>query len=197
MIELIPAIALFGFAAAITPGPNNIMLTASGSAFGFTRSIPHMLGIAIGFPLLVVAIGLGLGEILVRFPAVHTVLKYAGAAYLLYLAWRIAQAGSADGGAANARPLNFLEAVGFQWINPKAWVISLSAIPAFTTVGGNYHAEILVISLVMGIVALPTLVIWCLFGVGIRQLIRSPRSARVVNLALAGLVALSVVLLFI
>lgn len=197
MIELIPAIAMFGFACAVTPGPNNVMLTASGSAFGFTRSIPHMSGIVIGFPLMVLAVGLGLGEIFIRYPQVHLAVKYIGAAYLLYLAWRIAQAGGSGDEAAGGRPLGFVEAAAFQWVNPKAWVITLSALPAFTTVGGNYYAEAGLISLVMAAVTVPAVVVWCLFGVAIRQLVRSPEMARIVNLTLAGLVALSVLLLFV
>ena len=142
MIEIILPIALFGLVSAATPGPNTIMLTASGSAFGFQRTLPHILGITLGFPLMVFAIGLGVGEIFTRYPQVHLVLKYVGAAYLLYLAWRIAQSGRPNAGEAKARPLNFLEAAGFQWVNPKAWMIAVSAIPAFTTIGGHYYAEL-------------------------------------------------------
>ena len=98
MIELILPATIFGLVAAVTPGPNNIMLTASGSAFGFRRSVPHMLGIIIGFPVLFLAVGLGLGEIFTTYPKLHLALKYAGAAYLFYLAWRIAQAGRPDSG---------------------------------------------------------------------------------------------------
>ncbi|MGF1621316.1 MAG: LysE family translocator [Rhodomicrobiaceae bacterium] len=94
---------------------------------------------------MVIAVGLGLGEIFTRYPQVHLVLKYLGAAYLLYLAWRIAQAGRPDGASADARPLTFFEAAAFQWVNSKAWMIALGAIPAFTTVGGNYHAELALI----------------------------------------------------
>jgi threonine/homoserine/homoserine lactone efflux protein len=197
MIDTILAIALFGFVAAATPGPNNVMLTASGSAFGFVRTLPHVTGIVVGFPLMVIAVGLGLGEIFTRYPQVHLILKYLGAAYLLYLAWRIAQAGRPDGGSADARPLTFLEAAAFQWVNPKAWMIALSAIPAFTTVGGDYHAELALIGIVFFVVSIPSAIIWCLFGVGIRRLIRSSQTARIVNLALAAIVALSVILLFI
>lgn len=189
-------IAMFALASSFTPGPNNIMLTASGSAFGFRRSVPHMLGITVGFPIMVFAVGLGLGEIFARYPQIHLALKIGGAAYLLYLAWRIAQAGQADGGSANARPLTFLEAAGFQWVNPKAWMMALSSIPAFTTVGGNYHAELTLICAVFALITIPSTAAWCLFGVGIRQLIRTPETARIVNLGLAALVALSILLLF-
>jgi len=197
MIDAILPIALFALAASITPGPNNIMLTASGSAFGFRRSLPHMIGITIGFPLMVFGVGLGLGEIFSRYPQAHLVLKYLGAAYLLYLAWRVATAVQSDGGEADGQPLTFLEAAAFQWVNPKAWMMATSAIPAFTTVGGNYHAELLVICAIFAALCIPSCAAWCLFGVAIRQLIRTPETARIVNFGLAGLVAMSIVLLFI
>src|SRR5512138_3654126 len=163
MIELIIPVTIFAIVAAFSPGPNNIMVTASGSAFGFRRSIPHLLGVTFGFPLLLLAVGLGLGEILQSNPQVHLFLKYAGAAYLLYLAWRIAQAGRPDEGAAKARPLTFFEAAAFQWVNIKAWMIGLSAVPAFTTVGGNYYLELGVIMLIFGLMTIPSLSVWCMF----------------------------------
>ncbi|WP_088348390.1 MULTISPECIES: LysE family translocator [Rhodomicrobium] len=196
MFDTLLPLTLFALASSVTPGPNNVMLTASGAAFGFRRSLPHMLGITIGFPVMIFAVGLGLGTIFIRYTQVHLALKLVGAAYLLYLAWRVAQAGQPDGGDANARPLSFLEAAAFQWVNPKAWMMAVSSIPAFTTVGGNYYAELLVICLVFAVITVPTCTLWCLFGVAIRQLIRTPGTARIVNLSLAGLVALSIVLLF-
>lgn len=196
MFEMFFPLMVFGLAQAATPGPNNVMLTASGNAFGFRRSIPHMLGITIGFPVMIYAVGLGLGEIFTRYPQVHLALKYFGAAYLLYLAWRIAQSGQLDGDDANGRPLTFLEAAAFQWVNPKAWIMAVSSIPAFTTPGGNYYLELLGISLIFALVCVPSCILWCLFGVAIRSLIRTPETARMVNYGLAALVALSVVLLF-
>jgi threonine/homoserine/homoserine lactone efflux protein len=197
MFELLIPLTLFALAGTITPGPNNVMLTASGASFGFRRTLPHMLGITIGFPVMVVAVGLGLGEVFTRYPQLHLALKYAGAAYLLYLAWRIAQASGPDSGEAGGKPLTFLEAAGFQWVNPKAWMLAVSSIPAFTTVGGNYYAELAVIALVYGAICLPSCAAWCMFGVAIRRLVSSPGAARVVNLVLAATVAASVALLFI
>lgn len=196
MIELIIPVTIFGLVAAGTPGPNNIMLTASGSAFGFRRTVPHMLGIIVGFPVLFLAVGLGLGEIFQTCPIIHLILKYVGAAYLLYLAWRIAQAGRSNSGETRARPLTFLEAAAFQWVNAKAWMIVLSAIPAFTTIGGDYYAELALMSVIFTIVTLPSVTVWCMFGVAIRRLIQTEKTARIVNLILAGLVALSVLFLF-
>lgn len=196
MLEMILPLTVFGLASAVTPGPNNVMLTASGSAFGFRRSIPHMVGITIGFPVMVFAVGLGLGEIFTRYPQVHLALKYIGAAYLLYLAWRVAQSGQPNGDDADGRPLTFLEAAAFQWVNPKAWIMAVSSIPAFTTPGGNYYLELLIISAIFALVCIPACTAWCLFGVAIRRLIRTPETARIVNFGLAVLVALSIGLLF-
>ena len=197
MFELLLPLTLFAIAGTVTPGPNNVMLTASGSAFGFRRTLPHMLGITIGFPIMVFAVGLGLGEMFTRYPSLHLALKYIGAAYLLYLAWRIAQASGPENGEASGRPLTFLEAAGFQWVNPKAWMLAVSSIPAFTTVGGNYYAELAVIGAVYAAICFPSCAAWCMFGVAIRRLVSSPGAARVVNLLLAAAVAASVVLLFI
>jgi threonine/homoserine/homoserine lactone efflux protein len=197
MYELLIPLILFALAGTATPGPNNVMLTASGASFGFRRTVPHMLGITVGFPVMVMAVGLGLGEVFIRYPQLHLALKYAGAAYLLYLAWRIAQAGGPDEGDATAKPLTFLEAAGFQWINPKAWMLAVSSIPAFTTIGGNYYAELAIIGLVYAAICMPSCAAWCMFGVAIRRLVSSPGAARVVNLLLAATVAASVVLLFI
>ncbi|MFM8614006.1 MAG: LysE family translocator, partial [Alphaproteobacteria bacterium] len=117
--------ALIGFAltTSCTPGPNNAMLTASGANFGFRRAVPHMLGIILGFPAMVLAIGLGLGTVFTALPWLHLALKYVGAAYMLYLAWRIATAGRGKGAGA-AKPIGFFEAAGFQWVNPKAWIMA-------------------------------------------------------------------------
>jgi threonine/homoserine/homoserine lactone efflux protein len=197
MQDIIIPLTLFALAGTVTPGPNNVMLTASGASFGFRRSVPHMLGITIGFPVMIAAVGLGLGEVFTRYPQLHLALKYIGAAYLLYLAWRIAQASGPDNGEAGGRPLTFLEAAGFQWVNPKAWMLAVSSIPAFTTVGGNYYLELAVIGLVYAIICLPSCAAWCMFGIAIRRLVNAPGAARVVNLGLAAAVALSVVLLFI
>ena len=196
MFENVISLTLVALAGTMTPGPNNVMLTASGSAFGFRRTVPHMWGIVLGFPAMVAAIGLGLGEIFIRYPSLHLALKYAGAAYLLYLAWRIAQAGGPDGGETGGRPLRFFEAVAFQWVNPKGWMMAVTTIPAFTTVGGHYYTELAVIVLVYVAAAIPSTLTWCAFGMAIRRLVKSPKAARAVNLALALTVAASVVLLF-
>ncbi|MCI1230156.1 MAG: LysE family translocator, partial [Kerstersia gyiorum] len=122
------SLALFMFASSITPGPNNVMLAASGLNFGFRRSIPHMLGISLGMMSMLILVGAGMGSVFLRFPWFYDVLRYAGAAYLLYLAWRIATAGGMDDADQRGRPMTLLEALLFQWVNPKAWIMVVGAI---------------------------------------------------------------------
>ena len=194
---LIP-LALFSLAGSYTPGPNTIMLTASGQAFGFRRSIPHMLGIIVGCVTLFTAFGFGLAQIFQLYPQLHQALRIAGAAYLLYLAWRILRAGDPAGnGEARASPLTLLEAAAFQWVNVKALTLAVGIMSAFTTVGGNQMAEVALIVAVFTLVMMPSLPIYVLFGVAIRSLLKSDRSRAIVNTIMAALVALSVILLFI
>ena len=192
---LVP-LAIFAFAGSFTPGPNNIMVTASGTAFGFIRTIPHILGISFGFAVMVVAFGLGAGQLLAAYPAWHQWLRIAGALYLLYLAWRIARAGDPGAAESARRPLSFLEAALFQWINPKAWTLTLGVVAAFTAPGGNLALQIAVIVGVFTATNLASLAAWCAFGMAIRRFLSSPRALRATNLAMAALLALSVVLLF-
>jgi threonine/homoserine/homoserine lactone efflux protein len=138
---------------------------------------------------------MGIGSAFASSPDLMLGIRVVGIAVLLWLAWKIATAGR-SGDAKRERPIGFAGAVAFQWVNPKAWMMALSAIPAFTTVGGNYYAELLLICGVFAVICVPSCVGWCLFGVGIRQIIRTPETARIVNLGLAALVALSIVLLF-
>jgi threonine/homoserine/homoserine lactone efflux protein len=188
---------LFAVIGSFTPGPNNLMVTASGTLFGFRRTVPHILGVLFGFSGMVVAFGLGLGQIFQAYPIIHQWLRIAGAIYLLYLAWRIASAGSLSGDETVKRPLTFLEAALFQFLNPKAWTLALGVIAAFTTPGGSVVAELAVILAVFAVTTIATLCVWCLFGVAIRRFLSSPRALRITNLVMAATVALSVVMLFI
>jgi threonine/homoserine/homoserine lactone efflux protein len=195
--KLLPFL-LFCLVSSITPGPNNMISTASGAAFGFARTMPQMLGVAIGFPLMVIALGLGLGEVLRRAPWLHDVVRYGGAAFLLYLAWRIATAAGPEN-TETQRPLTFLESVIFQWLNPKAWTFAVGTIAAFTTPGlafGRYVTEITLIAALCGLIAFASLAVWCLFGVMISALLADSRKRRMLQLSLAALLALSVIFLF-
>ena len=126
--ELLIAFATYAFVTSITPGPNNTMLLASGANFGFGPTVPNILGISLGFAAMVLAVGLGAGALFVAFPLAHDILRYGGALYLMVLAWRLARSGGAGTAETGARPLTFLEAAAFQWINPKAWIMAVGAV---------------------------------------------------------------------
>ena len=146
-LEFLTALILFCFVSSVTPGPNNLMLMASGANFGFRRSVPHMLGISIGFTLMVALVGLGLMQVFDAIPASYTILKVFSAAYLLWLAWKIANAGRPQGSQTGARPMTFLQAAAFQWVNPKAWTMALSAITLYAPT--REWATVLLVALVL------------------------------------------------
>jgi threonine/homoserine/homoserine lactone efflux protein len=190
-LELLFPLAVFSFVTSITPGPNNMMLLASGVNFGFRRTVPHMLGIGIGFSMMVMLLGLGLGQIFTRFPMIYTVLKYAGAVYLLWLAWKIAKSGPVDGEVeSKARPMRFIEAAAFQWINPKAWTMAVSAIATYLQPEQPLLSA-LIIAAFFGLINLPSVSVWALFGVGMRRFLNDPKHVRLFNYAMALLLIAS------
>mgnify|MGYP002403886430 CR=1 FL=1 len=195
--QLLP-LFLFALAGAITPGPNNMISAGSGAAFGFRRTLPQIWGVTFGFFVMLMAIGMGLGTLFMAIPYMHVTLKVVGSAYLLFLAWKIANAGGPDAGGAVEKSMTLLQSALFQWVNPKAWTLALSMVPAFTTVGGeNLFTEVLVIALVCGIVTLPSLALWAGFGVLLARFMSSPGQRRMVNYAMAALVAGSDLMLFV
>lgn len=186
------ALATFAFVSAVTPGPNNLMLMASGTNFGFVRTGPHMLGVALGFALMMLVVGLGLGAVFAAVPGAMLVLKVASTAYLLYLAWRIATAPppQLDGAAAGGRPLSFLQAAAFQWVNPKGWTMALTAAAVYVP-AENRIAGAVVVALVFLVVNVPAVVIWATAGVQLRRLLHRPRAYRAFNVIAAALLVAS------
>jgi threonine/homoserine/homoserine lactone efflux protein len=183
------ALALYGFVSSITPGPNNVMLLASGVNFGFRRTIPHILGISAGFASLLLAVGLGLGALLTALPALHTALKIAGGAYLLYLAWRVARSRSLGAaGEAGGRPMRFVEAAAFQWVNPKAWVLAVTATAVFAD-PGNPFPSVAAIVLVFAFINLPSVSVWAGFGTALRGFLADPARLKWFNIAMGVLLA--------
>ncbi len=194
---LIPLI-LFAFVGSFTPGPNNLMATAAGNAVGLVRTLPQIFGVMVGFDVMIVLFGLGFAQVLVAYPGLHGGLKIIGALYLLYLAWRLARAGDpAAAGDPMKRPLTFVEAALFQWLNPKAWTLAVGVVTAFTTSGDALTGELVVIVIIFSVMIISTLMVWCLFGVAIRTFLSSERQRRIVNLSMAGAVMLSVFMLFV
>jgi len=193
MLPLDTALALvsFAFVAAMTPGPNNIMLTASGVTFGFTRTIPHMIGICAGFVALVLAVGLGVGAAFTALPEAKTVLKIVGAAYMLWLAWKVATAAPSDADGDRAAPMTFWQAVAFQWVNPKAWVMALSAMAVYVR-PLHVAADVAAVTIVFGLVTVPAVVTWAGFGHVLRRALRDPGKVRVFNVVMALLLVASI-----
>jgi threonine/homoserine/homoserine lactone efflux protein len=183
------ALLVYAFVSSVTPGPNNFMLLASGVNFGFARTIPHLIGISVGFVVLLLAVGLGLGALLAAFPASHLALKLAGGAYLIYLAWRIAMSRSLDNGReATARPMTFLQAASFQWVNPKAWVMAMTAIAVYANPEAPF-LSVALIAVVFVLIGLPSVSTWAGFGVALRGFLSDPTRLKWFNVAMGVLLA--------
>ena len=189
-IETLLGVILFAFVVSITPGPNNAMLLASGVNFGFRPTIPHLLGVDLGFAVMLIAVGLGIGSVFAAVPILHTVLRYAGTAYLLYLAWRIARSGAPGAGDARSRPMSFLQAALFQWVNPKGWLAALGAIATYTPAQG-FFANLLTVTAVYALVMAPCICIWTVLGTALRRFLGDPRWMRAFNVAMALLLVAS------
>ncbi len=181
----------FAFATSATPGPNTLMLLASGVNHGFRRTIPHMLGIGVGFLALLLCVGFGLGALLEQVPTLYLALKFMGGAYLVYLAWRIAMARSiGEGGRAGARPMSFVEAAAFQWVNPKAWVMAIAAMATFTN-ANNLTLSTILVALVFFFVNIPSASIWTVCGAMLREWLNHPTRLKVFNISMAILLVVS------
>jgi threonine/homoserine/homoserine lactone efflux protein len=192
METLLPLLG-FVIVSTVTPGPNNLMVLTSGANFGLSRTLPHILGIALGFPVLLIAMGLGLGFVFEAYPVLHRILKYVAFAYLLWIAWQITQAGRPETGESGARPLTLLQAAAFQWVNPKAWALMFGAMALFMTDGGNKVVEIGLIALFFGLACVPNGVAWALFGQAIARFLEDDRQRHWFNIGMAALLVVSVV----
>jgi threonine/homoserine/homoserine lactone efflux protein len=194
--ELLLGLTGFAFVSSITPGPNNLMLMTSGANFGFARTIPHLLGVSIGFTAMVLIVGAGLAQAFATAPVLHTALKVVSAVYLLYLAFKIATSPppNADG-AARAKPMTFLQAAAFQWVNPKAWTMALTAISVYapSSAEGVPLLTLGLIAAVFGAVNLPSVGIWTAIGTQLRRFLSSPLSFRIFNGAMAALLVASLI----
>lgn len=184
-LDIFAALILFAFVTSVTPGPNNFMLLASGVNFGFGRTIPHMLGIGAGFLSLLLGVGFGLGAVLAAWPPLHLALKVGGGAYLLYLAWRIAMARSMGESTADdtARPMTFAEAAAFQWVNPKAWVMAVTAMALYTSPEAQF-LSITLVAVAFALVNVPCVSIWAGFGVALRGFLTDPARLKWFNIAM-------------
>jgi threonine/homoserine/homoserine lactone efflux protein len=188
--DLYIALLSFAFISVITPGPNNLMLMASGLNFGWRRSIPHMLGVGLGFPLMLLLVGLGLMQVFVAYPIVRQIMTVCSIFYLLYLAWKIANAAPASSGAEVGKPLTLFQATAFQWVNPKAWSMALTALSVYVPADMGWHGAVLaaLTYVICGIISTNT---WTLLGIQIKRLLRNDFYQRVFNWACASVLVLT------
>ena len=194
--ELLLAFIAFALVTSVTPGPNNMMLLASGVNFGLRRSLPHMFGISLVFMLLVASVGLGLGQLFEQVPLLYSVLRYLGAAYLLYLAWKIANSGAPDSqNNAAGKPFSFLQAAAFQWVNPKAWIMAIGAITTYTP-QENFVVNVLLIAALFALVNCPSVGLWTVAGSLLRNWLNNSRALRVFNIGMALLLVASLYPIF-
>lgn len=193
--ELLFGLALFSFVSSITPGPNNLMLMASGVNFGFRRTIPHMLGVAIGFTLMVSLVGVGLMQVFDAFPVSYAILRVLSITYLFYLAWKIATAAPNTAGEhSGGRPFSFTQAALFQWVNPKAWTMALTAISVYSP--SRSVSAVALVAAVFGLINLPCIAFWTTLGLQLQRYLRSPAHLRMFNVGMAVLLVASLVPVF-
>ena len=193
MGDLFLSLAAMSVVSSITPGPNNVMLMASGARFGITRTLPHLAGIWVGFSLMMALVGLGCGAVIESQPEVHRALKFVAAAFIVYIAWKIARAGAIEAETDGAfRPMRPHEAALFQAVNPKAWSMILAVMALFTTATSDKYGEVAWIVGVFSLFGIPCSFTWCLAGHFLARFFRSPRIAAIANVAMAVLLVLTV-----
>jgi threonine/homoserine/homoserine lactone efflux protein len=182
--SLLLAFIVFAIVMFFTPGPNNIMVLSSGLTYGFRRTLPHIAGITIGFAFMVAAVGLGFGSIFIAYPVLQTILKYAGAAYLIYLAIAIALSGPPKADEAGSRPMTFWGAAVFQWVNVKGWVMVIGTITAYAAIA-RFPLNIAIQTVLCLLLGITSTVTWTLFGSALRPVLKSERAVRAFNVLMA------------
>lgn len=191
--ELLTALMGFAFVSSITPGPNNMMLMASGANFGVRRTVPHMLGVGLGHSFMIVVLGAGLVQVFETYPVTLTVMKWVSVAYLLYLSWKIANAApkAPDAPETCGRPFTFLQAAAFQWVNPKGWFMALTAISAYT--GSQTMREVVIVAVVFACTNIPSISFWTVLGQQMRKFLTSPVRLRTFNIVMALLLVATLI----
>jgi threonine/homoserine/homoserine lactone efflux protein len=194
-LEQAVAFLLFAVVAAVTPGPSNVMLTAAGAGAGVLRGLPCLLGVTVGMGLMMFLVPLGLGRVVLELPWALTALKWCGAAFLLWLSWKIATSAGTQGAGAG-RSVGFVEAAVFQWVNPKSWLVSVSAAATYLTAEpGRVVGQAALLGGLFALAALPSCFVWLAFGASMHRLLHGRRARRAFNLTLGALLALSVALI--
>ena len=190
---LVLAFLPFAVSMSFTPGPNNLMLADAGARFGLARTLPHQAGVVLGFAVMTLTVGFGVAGLIQAAPLLYTVMKYASLLFLIYLAWRIATAEKVKSAQAPLRPMSFGQAAAFQWINPKGWIIALSAMTAFTSLRLEAWVQVVVITLVLAVVGVASTSTWAIFGLVISRYLTTPRRRTLFNWTMAALLIASVV----
>ena len=192
-LDILIALISFSFVSSITPGPNNIMLMTSGANFGLRRTLPHLMGVSIGFVVMVLLVGVGVMQIFILFPVTYVILKVISISYLLYLAYRIAVSATLTSKQSeSAKPLTFIQAALFQWVNPKAWPMALMAITLFAPTQELHLVAI--IAAVFGLVNIPCVSAWTILGRSMNKLLKNQRNLHIFNIVMAILLVASVVI---
>jgi threonine/homoserine/homoserine lactone efflux protein len=189
--EILIALVGFAFASSVTPGPNNLMLMASGANYGLRRTLPHMLGISLGHAFMVAMVGIVLLQIFMTYPVLNVALKVLSATYMLWLAWKIANAVPPEAKEVTGKPFTFLQAAAFQWVNPKAWFMAITAISAYAPQDRGLVIGSVMVAVVFAAVNLPSVTVWAWMGVQVRRWLGTARRLRVFNVTMAALLVVS------
>ena len=189
--DILIALVGFAFASSVTPGPNNVMLMASGANYGLRRTVPHMLGISVGHAFMVFMVGVVLLGVFLAYPALNIVLKVVSAAYMLWLAWKIANAVPPEMKQVTGKPFTFLQAAAFQWVNPKAWFMATTAISAYAPQDRGLVLGSLMVAGIFATTNLPAVTIWAWIGMQLRRWLGTARRLRVFNISMALLLVAS------
>jgi threonine/homoserine/homoserine lactone efflux protein len=190
------AFLLFAVVAAVTPGPSNVMLTAAGAHAGVLKGLPCLLGVTTGMGLMMFLVPLGLGSLVLKHPLVLKILNWSGAAFLLWLSWRIATSSSRIESTPGRNPVGYLGAAVFQWVNPKSWLVSVSAAGTFLSAGaGSPIVQAASLGSLFFLAALPSCFLWLAFGAAVQRVVRGPRRLRIFNIVMGALLALSIALI--
>jgi threonine/homoserine/homoserine lactone efflux protein len=187
--DIFTALVLFAVVTSLTPGPNNLMLMASGANFGFRRTVPHMLGVALGFVFMAVLVGAGLAGLFQTYPQAVTALEVLSVGYMLWLAWKIARSATPGEREAAGSPMTFLQAAAFQWVNPKAWAMALTAVTVYSP--DRSFAGVALVAAIFGVVNLPSVGVWVVLGQQVRRVLTNRARLVAFNRTMAGLLVAS------
>ncbi len=192
-ITMLISISTFTLSTVLSPGPNNIMLLSSGLTFGYKKTIPHILGVMLGFPLMVIIVGLGMGVIFEQYPIALKILKIVGILYLFWMAYKIATNSSTySNDNSNSQPFTFIQSAGFQWVNPKAWIMAITSVSVFVIDGNSSFIQVFVIAFIYMLSGVISTNTWALGGVFLKSIIKNEKSIKIFNIIMAVLLVASV-----